>query len=112
MYRDRPYRRALSAWIAALCIVFTLVTTSVEAGHACDLGLHGGAPQIDTRTADGPIHPAACLLCLGLHSPGLAAPIAPMLPQIVTAATAPVTAPAHRPLLEIFALQVRPPPGS
>ncbi len=111
MDRGREYRRgALSAWIAAACIVLMLIVTSVEAGHACDVGLYGGARQATASTTAESGH-SPCLLCLGAHSPSLATLVAPAAPEVIIATNAVAVAPAHRQLLQSFALQVRPPPA-
>ena len=101
--------RAVRTVIATLCVVLVMVATTAEAGHSCESPLAQPHGKTDVRTIAGGAVP--CLLCLGVHSPSLAAPISAVAPDLLTYEVATSILPDAHPSVAEFALYTRPPPA-
>jgi hypothetical protein len=104
--RNRFWFRAL---VAVCCIALVLIATTAEAGHSCEpvpVQTHHGS-QVNAVLSNG----GPCLLCLGVHSPGLAAPISPLAPVLISTEIPAAILPNQRGSLSVFALYIRPPPA-
>jgi hypothetical protein len=112
MPRSRDERRPgpLKLWTAVLCVALVLMATTAEAAHFHQLDALARPQQIKTSGAVTPAH-GGCLLCVGAHSPGLAAPFLPVLPRSVSSEAATTPPPLRLQSFYSFALHVRPPPA-
>jgi hypothetical protein len=103
-----------SRWRTALAVFFASVLLLVgyaQAAHFCAPGV-GTPSQPGFSNVDRSSPRVPCLLCIGLHTPSLAAPTVPVLPAGAPSAAIVTLQPVRRSGIQSFALYIRPPPAA
>ena len=97
-----------------VCVAVLLIAGWVQVAHVCPMPARPGQQAITELGRESEVTSRAlCLVCLGLHSPSLAAVVVSLFPGdgIVVSAVA-VSQPAFSMGLRGFALHIRPPPSA
>ncbi len=108
--RHRPQRRRQSVvFTAVVCVVMLVAASQVEAAHFCQLTAAAAGRQASAQESEGAA-PRICPICATAHQASMGAAQTPAPPTFeVTASAAPV-APQPHSRLQVFTLDVRPPP--
>ncbi len=102
-------RGSIRRGLALLCVVAVAMVTTAAAAHVCELaGLCGR--QFKTSVVVGPDH-GPCLICVGAHSPGLAALASPFSPSLTIAAAEPGRPVGAPQSFQGLPRHIRPPPS-
>ncbi len=87
-----------------------LISTTAAAAHFDELT----SVPLNTRTSVAPLlsGPTFCVICAVAHSPSAAAPVVSVAPGVRFADRALVTPTQSKSFLQVFTLDVRPPPAA
>ncbi len=99
-----------SRLLAGVCLALLLVASTVEAAHFCGLNgsrsaVQAAAPGADTGS------PGFCVICATAHQASMSAAVAHVAPTTAVVATTLLTAVQSRSRLQVFTMDVRPPPS-
>ncbi len=102
-------RRQSVVFLALVCIVTLVAASQVEAAHFCQLTAAAAGREASAQQSEGAA-PRICPICATAHQASMGAAQTPAPPTFeVTASAAPV-APQPHSRLQVFTLDVRPPP--
>jgi len=99
----------MRTWLASLCLVMLLLSTTAQVVHFCELGVPSDRAALQSR----PVSPnnAVCLICLMAYSAAAVLLLVSFSPTFRKRPRASVGQARPRLFLESFQLYVRPPPA-